>query len=195
MATRKPSNQVTDRAKRYRANAAIEEQPHVCAYCGESGGRLDVEHIDGVEDNNAPANLAYACRSCNVQKGAAFRAAGVGVLTRQYNPAAGASSLDHYAGAVATLRGIAHAMSLPAAIKILQNTAAEVRARFARQLANPGAPNLGAWVNALQRAHLAKAGGYEDAEARKTIEETPFSQRSDFNREVWRRRGKNQVPF
>jgi hypothetical protein len=83
---RTPANLVTDRALRYRANASAPEAPAVCVYCGATGGKLDVEHIDGFEENDAPENLAYACRSCNATKGATFAALDIGRRTRQYNP-------------------------------------------------------------------------------------------------------------
>jgi hypothetical protein len=81
----KPAHLVTDRALRYRANAEPPAGPEVCAYCGATG-KLDVEHIDGREENNEPENKAYACRSCNTTKGATFAALDIGRRTRQFNP-------------------------------------------------------------------------------------------------------------
>jgi len=43
---------VTDRALRYRAQANPPPGPEVCAYCGAAGGRLDIEHLDGHEENS-----------------------------------------------------------------------------------------------------------------------------------------------
>lgn len=87
-AARRPVDQITDRAKRYRANTDIERAgPRCCGFCG---GRRDlmVDHIDGNESNGAPYNLLDLCRRCNTAKGYRLRNAGLGVRTRQYNPGA-----------------------------------------------------------------------------------------------------------
>lgn len=125
---------VTDRAKRYRANRAIPpSRDKRCVYCGNPDAS-DVEHVNGIEDDAQPENLTHSCRSCNVKKGVTFARAGIGVLTRQFNPASGATSLGQYMSAVLTLRGESDAMSLPAAIKLMHNTPADVRSGFAAEI-------------------------------------------------------------
>ena len=64
---RKPVHLITDRAKRYRAQKAV-EGPRRCILCGTTPGRLDVMHLDGDESNGERI--------------------GAGVRTRQYNPSA-----------------------------------------------------------------------------------------------------------
>lgn len=81
-----PASEITDRAKRYRANQTIaEDLPKICIFCGSTRD-LQVEHLDGFEEHNEPENLAWACRSCNQLKSAVFKAAGMGRRTVQFNP-------------------------------------------------------------------------------------------------------------
>lgn len=76
----------TDRAKRYKANRDIQDDPKSgCLFCG-SKRNLTVDHLSGDESDSDPRNLVWACKSCNTRKGAAFRKAGIGRLTHQYNP-------------------------------------------------------------------------------------------------------------
>ncbi len=101
---RQPVELITDRAKRYRAQKANRQKGHRCIYCGQPRAG-DVEHINGKEADNAPANLAYACRSCNTAKGALFAALGLGKRTAQFNPAAaGAKNLAQWVMAVASIK-------------------------------------------------------------------------------------------
>jgi hypothetical protein len=80
----KPASHITDRAKRYRANSDI-EGPRVCLFCG-SQKDLQVDHLDGFEENGEPENLIWLCRSCNQLKSAVYKKAGIGRRTEQYNP-------------------------------------------------------------------------------------------------------------
>lgn len=86
--TRKPVNEITDRAKRYRAVADM-EGPRKCAICGKNPGKLQVMHLSGDESDGAKKNLAYGCRSCNGKLSAAWKRLGSPVRTRQYNPGPG----------------------------------------------------------------------------------------------------------
>lgn len=103
MGGRKPASEISDRAKRYRAQKGV-KGPKRCVICGaaRSPGKrpLDVMHLDGDEANEDPRNLAYGCRSCNARLGAAFKKAGAGVRTVQYNPAS-VPTFQQYAWAVA----------------------------------------------------------------------------------------------
>ncbi len=76
---------ITDRALRYRAVRNAPPNPRRCHYCG-SRQNVEVEHVDGHEENIWPHNLSWACRSCNTRKGVTFRNAGIGRRTRQFNP-------------------------------------------------------------------------------------------------------------
>ena len=84
---RKPIAKITDRAKRYRANSPSCKPAGArrCFICG-SKKSLGVHHLDGNEANTRRSNLEWACKSCNGVLGFAFRAAGKGKRTRQYNP-------------------------------------------------------------------------------------------------------------
>lgn len=126
---------VTDRALRYRANRTPPPGPRVCHYCG-SDCNVEVEHIDGHEENAAPANLTFACRSCNTLKGAYFARQGVGRRTRQYNPpGAGARDIGHWMSAVLALQGGGGNMEVGRAIRTVQATPHARRAEYAREIA------------------------------------------------------------
>ncbi len=96
---RKPVSEITDRAKRYRAQQNV-TGPKRCVICG-STRNLDVMHLSGDEADGASKNLAYGCRRCNSKLAAAFKKAGSKIRTRQYNPASGVPTFEQYAWAVA----------------------------------------------------------------------------------------------
>lgn len=127
---------VTDRALRYRANAAELPGPRICHYCGSQAGRLDIDHVDGREEHGNPANLSYACRSCNTRKGRYFALQGVGRKTRQYNPsgASGARTAAQWAQVTGSVTGPGPLPPARAIATILA-TPHERRARFAAELA------------------------------------------------------------
>jgi hypothetical protein len=133
---RKAVELITDRAKRYRANQTPPPGPRQCHYCGRKPAR-DIDHVDGNEANSNPSNLVYACRSCNTRKGVVFRNAGIGKLTRQFNPAkppSGARSLGQWMQAVMAMRGESSTMSVPAAVAMVQATPAARRSEFAAEI-------------------------------------------------------------
>ncbi len=141
---RKWNPRVTDRALRYRANANAPDGPEVCCFCG-SKESIDVGHMDGHEENNDPSNLAWLCRSCNVASGNAMRSAGLGRLTRQYNPK-GATTVGEWVQAVGAITphkgrkyagrnyGLASEMPVAEAVAIIRATSPAKRAQFAREL-------------------------------------------------------------
>jgi len=101
------------------------------------GSRLNVEigHIDGREEHGEPANLLWTCRSCNVRCANTLRRAGVGRLTRQFNPAAkGAASLGQWLTAVMSMRGESDAMPVAAAVDMIRATLPERRSEFAQEI-------------------------------------------------------------
>jgi len=116
---RKPADQVTDRALRYRANSeeCKPEGPERCMWCGaysvkrRIGGKpIEVAHIDGDETNTTPENLAWTCRPCNQRVAVIMKQAGVGRPTNQYNPkkrSKGATDYRQYARALGILDGTA----------------------------------------------------------------------------------------
>jgi hypothetical protein len=105
--SRKPVGEITDRAKRYRAQSNV-PGPKKCVICGKNPGKLDVMHLSGDESDGARKNLAYGCRSCNGKLAAAWKRAGSPVRTRQYNPSSGVPSFQQYAWAVANHERGAH---------------------------------------------------------------------------------------
>ena len=89
---------VTDRAKRYRAQKNV-TGPKKCVLCG-SRSDLGVMHLDGNEGHGEPANLAWGCRSCNQLLSHGFKRAGAGKRTAQYNPSKGVPTFGQYLWAV-----------------------------------------------------------------------------------------------
>jgi hypothetical protein len=125
---------LTDRALRYQANATPPEGPKQCGFCG-SKRNVEIEHVDGFEENNYGHNLMWACRSCNTKKGIAFRNAGAGRRTKQFNPQQhGAQNLAQWVIAVMTLRGESNQMSLGDAIALVHATPQSRRSEFAREI-------------------------------------------------------------
>lgn len=134
---RKPVEQITDRAKRYRANHPdfLPEGERVCFLCN-SDSNVDVHHMDGDESNGARSNLAYACRSCNVRLGNLMRGLGVGRLTNQYNPSKkgkrGADALADYHANMMVMRGV-WAGDAAAAIEHIRAAPASVRSAYTKR--------------------------------------------------------------
>jgi hypothetical protein len=129
---RKTVDEITDRAKRYRANQVKPRGRKHCAYSHRENpckGPLGVNHRDGDESNGAQSNLNWACKRHNAQLAIYHKAMGKGVRTRQYNP--GASNLAQYVqAAVEHVRG-AH----DAGGKVLHETPKSKRRSFAREIA------------------------------------------------------------
>ena len=127
---------VTDRALRYRAQKNPPPGPRICHYCG-SDRHVEIEHVDGREENTAPENLTFACRSCNTRKGAHFARHGIGRKTRQYNPSGrrGASGLAEWLNAVCSVQGAGGDLETDRAIGLIQATPHARRTGYARELA------------------------------------------------------------
>ena len=105
-APRKPVDQITDRAKRYRAQQDV-QGPRKCVLC--NGTRdLQVMHLSGDESDGEKRNLAYGCRSCNGKLSAAWKRIGSPVRTRQYNPPAAVPTFQQYAWGVSNHERGAH---------------------------------------------------------------------------------------
>lgn len=126
---------LTDRAKRYRAQRAIEQPDSRCIYCGIPGARC-VDHINGREDDQQSANLARACQSCNTAKGLLFARLGMGQRTRQYNPkhkAAGADNLAQWVMAVLSIKGQGP-LKVQEAVRMIRATPPEDRSAYASEI-------------------------------------------------------------
>lgn len=126
--------QVTDRALRYRANATPPEGAKQCAFCGAKT-TVEVGHVDGHEENCEVHNLIWTCRSCNVLCANTMRNAGLGRLTRQYNPKGeGAKSVNQWVTAVMSMKGLSSAMPVSEAVELVHNTPPAKRSEFARSI-------------------------------------------------------------
>jgi hypothetical protein len=115
------------------------------------------DHVDGEENHGELENLARACRSCNGRKALAMHAAGVGRLTAQYNPSAGARNLAQWVMAVASIRRRdkktgrllppdswkAEMMPVADAVAMVRATPHARRVEFAAQLAAKRRPARG----------------------------------------------------
>jgi len=104
---RQPAKDITDRAKRYRANQDIPDGPKLCGFCGATRD-LGVAHIDGYEEHGESENLIWLCRSCNQKQSAVFKAAGLGRRTQQYNPFQGLFKSIFGSKETYRLRGAGH---------------------------------------------------------------------------------------
>lgn len=123
------SPQITDRAKRYRAQKNV-TGPKKCAICGK-GGKLDVMHLTGNESHGEKENLAYGCRSCNAALGAAFKKVGAGRPTNQYNPTKkGIPTFEQYMWAVSNHSRGAH----DAGGAVIHATPKHKRVEYARRI-------------------------------------------------------------
>jgi hypothetical protein len=131
-AIRKPIHVITDRAKRYRANSNADRPPgrKQCGYCGSL---RNVDHIDGNEDHGDPRNLMYACKRCNAKKAALMKKAGIGKLTRQFNPGrrrgSRADQMKAYGDAIKVMRGQFEG-DVSAAVATIRATPPDVRSAY-----------------------------------------------------------------
>lgn len=129
---RKTVDEITDRAKRYRANQVKPRGRKRCAYkhrLNPCKGPLGVNHIDGDESNGEQGNLNWACKRHNAQLAIYHKAMGKGVRTRQYNP--GATNLAQYVqAAVEHVRG-----SHDEGGRVIHETPKAKRRSFAREIA------------------------------------------------------------
>jgi hypothetical protein len=101
--------------------------------CG-SGRNIDIGHVNGHEEDDAPRNKIWQCRSCNVRCANALRAAGLGRLTRQFNPAEGARSLGQWLTAVMSMKRESTAMPVDAAVALIRATPPARRSQFAQEI-------------------------------------------------------------
>ena len=130
---RKPRKNLTDRAKRYRAQKH-EPRTGRCFACGNPKTR-DIHHLNGRESDGDPDNLTRACRSCNIRIGNVMRRAGLGTKTVQFNKgrSSGASSLGAYLSAVQILKGDAPG-NVADAVRTVRATSKSQRSSFAKQI-------------------------------------------------------------
>lgn len=102
---------VTDRALRYRAHVTGVRplDPKRCGFCGSTRNVVP-HHVNGNESDTTAKNLMWACKSCNGKVDRILKKAGIGRLTKQYNPAAGTkggrrAQMQAYGAAIKVMRG------------------------------------------------------------------------------------------
>lgn len=122
---------LTDRAKRYRANRRPPAGPRRCNFCA-SRQNVEIDHVDGDESHDEDANKLYLCRACNTAKGITQKRAHIGIRTRQYNPA-GRIGLAQWKDAAAVLVGHQPG-DVAAATSLVLRTSPDQRRRFADQI-------------------------------------------------------------
>jgi len=131
-AHRKPVHKITDRAKRYRANAdgVRPRWPKRCGFCG-SKRNVGVHHVNGKEDDGARGNLMWACKSCNGKIAHKMKRARIGTRTRQYNPRHGSrsSQMAAYGAAIKVMRGEFKG-DVAKAVATIRSTPPEVRSAY-----------------------------------------------------------------
>lgn len=191
----RPVALISDRAKRYRANANPPAGPHRCAFCSGGKVKLDIDHIDGDEANGAQNNLQYLCRSCNTRKGITQARAGAGRRTRQYNPQR-ATTFRQYVDAVRILRGDATGDAHKAAA-VLQGTTQAKREAFGRLIAaarNPQ-PHTPTYAQYAYAVSIHRRGAHDEGGA--IIHATPKATRSRYARQIaaGKKRKQSDVPF
>lgn len=188
-AKRNPKAKVTDRAHRYRANRNAPAGPKICGYCGAKRGLIEVEHINGKEQDSAPENLIWACRSCNVTKANVMRKRGMGRLTHQYNPA-GATTLAQWLTAVSVItphqdRGQGalfpsadNRMSVAAAVAMIRATSPARRSEFASEIRSRKS------ARARYNPADASAKAFEDFHGKPSNETVTVSRRVHFHKHL-----------
>lgn len=131
----KPVGKITDRAKRYRANRKENRPgpPKQCGFCG-SRRNVGIDHISGNESDGDRQNLMWLCKRCNTDKGIAMKRAGLGKLTRQFNPRARGSGsrkaqMKAYGDAIKVMRGKFEG-DVGAAMATIRRTSAELRSAY-----------------------------------------------------------------
>ncbi len=187
----KPASQITDRAKRYRAQQNRPHGPKRCNFCW-TRKNIDIDHISGNEADADPENLFYLCRSCNTRKGVQQARNRIGVRTRQYNPRR-RPSLKAYRNAALVLIGVEPG-DVGEATEIVRSTPPADRPAYAEQMnkANPGVPTFAQYAHGVA-TH--SRGAIDEGGA--IIHATPPALRSRYARQIARIKAerKGSVPF
>ena len=204
MTPRTPARQITDRAKRYRANRNPPPGRKRCQFCA-SRKNVDIDHVSGHEADDSPANKMFLCRSCNTRKGIMQARNRIGTRTRQYNPQP-APSFAAYCNAARVLVGETPG-DVGEATATVQATTPARRAAFADRIAtaNPAPPTFEQYLFALG-VHDHKNKAHDEGGA--IIHATPPALRRRYalriatiksqrgtNRGTSRRPAADEVPF
>jgi hypothetical protein len=128
--------QITDRAKRYRAQRNRPPGPKRCNFCARRQN-VDIDHVTGDESDGEPGDLIFLCRRCNTSKGITQARNRIGVRTRQYNGTFRAT-LAKWKHSAAVLLGLAPGDAAEAT-EVIRLTPPSKRVEFGDQIeaANP----------------------------------------------------------
>ena len=179
---------LTDRAKRYRAQHNAPPGPRRCNFC-TTRKNVDIDHITGDESDGEPENLIYLCRPCNTLKGFTQARNKIGVRTRQYNPEA-RPTLAKFKHAAAILLGSIEG-DVGAATAYIRSIAPEKRAQFAETMSKENPPTFAQYAHGVA-THQRKA--HDEGGA--IIHSTPPELRSKYARKIAsikRQRGTNPL--
>lgn len=180
----KPVSQITDRAKRYRANRIKPAGRKLCNFCA-SKKNIDVDHITGDEADGEPENLMYLCRPCNTIKGLVQKRNRIGARTRQFNPApAGPITFSRFRHAAAILTDQI-AGDAKAATLLIHQTPQKKRQEFAERIEREAAKNPPPTFGQYVHAAAMHQRGRKD-EGGKVIHATPKALRSQYARKIAR---------
>jgi len=182
----KPASQITDRAKRYRAQRNQPHGPKRCNFCW-TRENIDIDHISGDESDAEPENLFYLCRSCNTRKGVQQARNRIGIRTRQYNPRR-RRSLKAYRNAAMVLIGIEPG-DVAEATEIVRSTPPEIRPAYAQAMSqlnpinqlNPPVPTFAQYAHGIS---IHRRGAIDEGGA--IIHATPPAVRSRYARQIAR---------
>jgi hypothetical protein len=111
-------------------------QASAFADCVEARRNVEVEHIDGLEENGAPRNLIWTYPVCNCRcaHSNARDSAGPRTSTIQ-RQSAGAETLGQWMNAVISIKGDSGGtLSVSDAVSLLHATPPEQRSRLAREI-------------------------------------------------------------
>jgi hypothetical protein len=188
----KPSAEITDRAKRYRANQTPPTGPRRCNFCG-SRRNVEIDHITGDESDGTPENLMYLCRPCNTKKGIIQARNRIGIRTRQYNPQRTAT-FAQFRHAALILIGAAPGDPATATAAIRATSPAtrrEYSERIAAQMRNP-TPTFQQYARAVA---IHQRGAHDEGGV--IIHATPPAERSRYASQIAdiKRQRRGSVPF
>lgn len=168
---------ITDRAKRYRAQKTKPNGPKRCNFCG-SRKNVDIDHVSGDESDMETENLMWLCRACNTTKGIIQARNRVGVRTLQYNPEP-RPTLAKFKHAAAILLGRIKG-DVAAATAYVRGILPEKRAEFSAKMAdeNP-APTFGQYSHgvSIHRRGARDEGG-------EIIHATPAALRTRYAKKI-----------
>ncbi len=189
----KPASDLTDRAKRYRAQRNPPPGRKICNFCA-SRKNIDIDHVTGNESDGAPDNLIYLCRTCNTQKGVIQARNRIGIRTRQYNPWKMPTFAQFKRGAKILL-GFAPG-DVAEATELVKSTPPEKRAAFAEKIEaeqkrNP-APTFAQYAHGVS---IHTRGAHDEGGV--IIHATPPALRSKYARQIAAKKRKHskEVPF